>query len=152
MTQPGVWHAWGAVIPRRPYHRGGAARTGVILVDTSVWVDHLRHGEPKLVQALESSLVLCHPFVIGEVACGDSRDRTHLVAALDALPQTPVATHAEALTFLHRHELYGRGIGWIDIHLLASTALAAGSTLWTQDKRLAAAATDLGLSYQEETE
>ncbi|MGB9428817.1 MAG: type II toxin-antitoxin system VapC family toxin [Gammaproteobacteria bacterium] len=122
----------------------------MILVDTSVWVDHLRRGEPTLVQALQSSLALCHPFVIGELACGDLRGRVDVLAALGALPQTPIATQAEALAFLHRHKLYGRGIGWIDIHLLASTVLAAGSSLWTRDKRLGMVATDLGLNYQEE--
>lgn len=123
----------------------------MILVDTSVWVDHLRHGEPRLVQALESSLVLSHPFVIGELACGDLRDRARVLAALESLAQSPMATHAETLAFLHRYKLYGRGIGWTDVHLLASTALAAGSLLWTRDKRLAAVATNLGLGYREVT-
>jgi predicted nucleic acid-binding protein len=123
----------------------------VILVDTSVWVDHLRRSEPQLVQALESGWVLSHPFVIGELACGDLHNRAHVLAALESLPQSPMATHAEALTFLHRYKLHGYGAGWIDIHLLASTALAAGSLLWTRDKRLAGVATNLGLGYQEVT-
>ena len=120
----------------------------MILVDTSVWVDHLRHGDPKLTQELESGLVLSHPFVIGELACGDLRDRARVLAALESLPQSPQATQAEALSFLHRHKLHGCGIGWIDVHLLAATALAAGSSLWTRDKRLIAVAEGLGLNHR----
>lgn len=119
----------------------------MILVDSSVWIDHLRRGDPALERALDAALVLCHPFVIGELACGSLRQRARLLAALRAMPGAPVATHDEALTFLERHHLAGRGIGWVDVHLLASTILAGGARLWTRDKRLAAMAADLGIGH-----
>jgi predicted nucleic acid-binding protein len=96
---------------------------------------------------LQSGLVLCHPFVIGELACGHLRDRARVLDALSDMPVAPVATHTEALTFLNRHTLAGRGVGWVDVHLLASAALAGGARLWTSDKRLAALTTDVGLGY-----
>jgi len=119
----------------------------VILVDSSVWIDHLRRGESRLIKALESQLVLCHPFIIGELACGTLRQRPKFLAALKTMPTAPVATHEEALTFLERHGLTGRGIGWVDVHLLASTALVGGARFWTRDKRLGAVAMNLGFSY-----
>jgi predicted nucleic acid-binding protein len=121
----------------------------VILVDTSVWVEHLRRGEAVLAQMLESSLVLCHPFVIGELACGHLRNRAETLDALEKLPRAPIASQDEALVFLNRHGLAGRGIGWVDIHLLAGTALAGDAYLWTRDKRLAAVAADFGFGYSE---
>lgn len=120
----------------------------MILVDTSVWVDHLRRGDAKLALALESGLVLCHPFVVGELACGHLHHRATVLDALGKLPQIPLATHDEAMLFTDRHGLTGRGIGWVDVHLLAGTALAGDAYLWTRDKRLAAVAGDLGLGYQ----
>ena len=119
----------------------------MILVDTSVWVDHLRRGDAALVELLERSLVWCHPLVVGELACGLLRDRAKVLGALQKMPCAPVASHAEALVFLDRHALAGRGVGWVDVHLLASTALGGDARLWTCDKRLAAAAVDLGLDY-----
>lgn len=119
----------------------------MILVDSSVWIDHLRRAEPALVRALESVVVLCHPFVIGELACGHLRQRGKFLAALKAMPAAPVASHEEAATFLERHHLAGRGIGWVDVHLLASTALAGDARLWTRDKRLAVVAADLRFDY-----
>jgi predicted nucleic acid-binding protein len=102
------------------------------------------------VKVLESGLVLCHPFVIGELACGHLRDRARVLDTLADMPAAPVATHIEALAFLNRHTLAGRGVGWVDVHLLASTALAGGARLWTRDKRLAALAADIGLGYPSE--
>ena len=93
---------------------------------------------------------MCHPFVIGELACGHLRGRGQVIAALAQLPAAPVASHAEALGFLERHALAGRGVGWSDIHLLASTALANDGLLWTCDKRLAVAAGELGLAFDRE--
>lgn len=119
----------------------------MILVDTSVWIDHLRRGDASLTHALQTGLVLCHPFVIGELACGHLRRRAQVLGAMDALPSAPVATHREALVFVERHALAGRGIGWVDAHLLASTALAGGAKLWTRDKRLAGIANELGLAW-----
>jgi predicted nucleic acid-binding protein len=101
-----------------------------------------------LARALESGLVLCHPYVIGELACSRLRNRESFLDALEKLSLAPVASQHEALVFLSRHALAGRGIGWVDVHLLASTALAGSAYLWTQDKRLAAVAKDLGLGYQ----
>lgn len=121
----------------------------MILVDTSVWVEHLRRGEAVLAQMLESSLVLCHPFVAGELACGHLHGRAEVLDALGKLPRAPIARHDEALMFLDRHGLAGHGIGWVDVHLLASTALAGSAHLWTRDKRLAAVAADLGFGYPE---
>ena len=122
----------------------------MILVDSSVWIDHLRRKEPRLSAVLESGFVMCHPFVIGELACGHLRSRHQMITALAQLPAAPVASHAEALGFLERHAVAGRGIGWSDIHLLASAALAAGALLWTRDKRLAVAADKLGLAFDRE--
>lgn len=119
----------------------------MILVDSSVWIDHLRRAEPRLTAALESQLVLCHPFIIGELACGKLRQRSTFLAALQAMPMAPVASHEEALGFLTRHDLSGRGIGWVDVHLLASAALTGDACLWTRDKRLAGVAARLGLGH-----
>lgn len=119
----------------------------MILVDTSVWIDHFRRGDASLTHVLQTGLVLCHPFVIGELACGHLRQRTRVLGAMDVLPSAPVATRREALVFVERHALAGRGIGWVDAHLLASTVLAGGAKLWTRDKRLAGIAADLGLAW-----
>lgn len=119
----------------------------MILVDTSVWIDHLRRAESALGSVLENGLAMCHPFVIGELACGRLRERARIIDMWSKLPAAPVAMHDEALTFVSRHALAGRGIGWLDVHLLASTALAGGAKLWTYDKRLADVAADLGIGY-----
>lgn len=107
----------------------------VILVDTSVWVAHLRSRHDRLVALLDGAEVLCHPFVIGELACGSIANRSAILALLGELAQTPVATHDEVMGLLNDHGLYGRGLGWIDAHLLTS-ALLAGCRLWTFDARL----------------
>jgi predicted nucleic acid-binding protein len=119
----------------------------VIVADTSVWVEHLRGGNPTLADELEAGHVLAHPFVIGELACGNLKNRREVIDLLSRLPSVPMATHAETLGFLERCALMGRGIGFIDLHLLASTALATPARLWTRDRRLAAIATDLHLAY-----
>lgn len=113
-----------------------------MLVDTSVWVDHLRHGNPRLVTLLESERVCSHPFIIGELACGNLSRRQEVLRLLEALPATPLADHHEVLRFLDDRRLHGRGLGWIDVHLLAAARLA-GVPLWTLDKRLAAVAAQL---------
>ncbi|WHZ18777.1 MAG: Toxin 1, PIN domain [Rhodanobacteraceae bacterium] len=119
----------------------------MILVDTSVWIDHFRRPDASLVHLLDAGLVLCHPFVIGELACGNLRERSRILDALGSLASAPVAAHHEAVLFLDRHALAGRGIGWLDVHLLASTALAADARLWTRDTRLASVAADLRMAY-----
>jgi predicted nucleic acid-binding protein len=115
-----------------------------MLVDTSVWVDHLRRGNANLASALEAGEVWCHSFVLGELACGHLVNRRDILSLLAALPQAPEATHAEALAFLENRDLMGKGLGWVDVHLLAS-ALLAGVPLWTLDRPLARAAGQLGL-------
>ena len=119
----------------------------MILVDTSVWIDHLRKSEPALMAALEAGQVLIHPFVVGELACGNLNNRVELFSLLHDLPPAPVATDAEALGFIDRHELMGRGIGYLDVQLLASVALAGSARLWTRDKRLGAVADSLKLKF-----
>ena len=116
----------------------------MILVDTSVWVDHLRSGNARLAELLERGAVLGHPFVVGEIACGSLTDRGAILALLQHLPMAAVAEPEEVLVFLTRHKLHGKGIGYVDTHLLASTALTGGTKLWTRDRRLHAMARELG--------
>ena len=121
----------------------------MILVDTSVWIDHLRSGEPLLVAALEGGRVMMHPFVLGELACGNLANRSEVLELLGGLPAAPSATDPEALEFIERRTLMGQGIGYIDVHLLASIALSGDARLWTRDRRLAAVATELDLVFDE---
>lgn len=114
------------------------------LVDTSVWVDHLRAGSRTLVSLLHDAEVLTHPFVIGELACGHMRNRREILALLRTLPTARVAGHHEVLTFVEDHRLFGRGIGWIDVHLLAS-ALLSHARLITLDRRLSSLAARVGV-------
>lgn len=107
----------------------------ITLVDTSVWVDHLRHGNNRLASLLDEGNVLCHPFVVGELACGNLAHRDHILDLLGALPETPIASHEEIMALMRLRELHGKGLGWIDMHLVAS-ALLAGCPLWTLDKTL----------------
>jgi predicted nucleic acid-binding protein len=118
-----------------------------VLVDTSVWVDHFRRGNSRLVELLDAEEVLCHPFVLGELACGNLARRDEVLPLLGALTQTSVAGHDEALSMVESHRLMGRGVGWIDVHLLASTMLA-GCSLWTLDRRLAQVTRDLGVAAE----
>jgi predicted nucleic acid-binding protein len=117
----------------------------VILVDTSVWVDHLRTGNQRLKSLLHEEQVLTHPFVIGELACGAVRNREEVLGLLKALPGAQVAEHDEVLRFIGGRRLYGRGIGWVDAHLLAS-ALLSGAALWTFDRELSRVASALRAS------
>lgn len=119
----------------------------MVLVDTSVWVDHLREGDTTLSALLAEGRVLAHPFVIGEIALGLLRKRELIIECLENLPQAPAASHAEVMTLIVTHDLPGLGIGYVDAHLLASLRLAPGSLLWTRDKRLAAAAAAWGLGF-----
>jgi predicted nucleic acid-binding protein len=108
----------------------------VILVDTSIWVDHLRHTVGPLTQALEADDVLVHPLVIGELACAMLKNRHEVLHLLSALPRATIATDDEVLLFIDERKLFGKGIGYIDTHVLASVALTPGAQLWTRDKRL----------------
>lgn len=117
----------------------------MVLVDTSIWVDHFRHKVALLEDLLTSGEVAIHPFIIGELACGNIRNRKEILALLSALPTLKTASHAEALHLVETRGLHGKGIGWVDIYLLAS-ALLYNTPLWTRDKRLHAAAKALGIS------
>ena len=112
----------------------------MLLVDTSIWIDHLHRGEPRLEKALGDMEIVCHPMVIGELALGTLKDRTAVLGLLADLPVVTVASHIEMLTLVERHELQGRGLGVVDAHLVASARLSPDVTLWTRDKRLKAAA------------
>jgi hypothetical protein len=118
----------------------------VILVDTSVWIDHLRSGDAILAGLLDAGQVLSHPFIIGELALGNLRQRQRVLADLLELPQAFAAGDDEVLHFIHRAGLFGIGIGYLDAHLLAATRLTQGAALWTRDKRLSAAAERLSLA------
>ena len=120
----------------------------MILVDTSVWVDHLRRGDARLAALLESASVLVHPFILGEIACGSLANRKMVLELLQDLPMAAAADADEVLGFIERHKLHGKGIGYVDVHLLASVALT-GAKLWTRDKRLRAAAQALGYAHAE---
>ena len=119
----------------------------MILVDTSVWVDHLQRGNPQLAQYLDRREVLAHPFVLGELALGSLRQRTQVLEALSQLPMARTAADGEVLGFIARESLFGKGIGYVDAHLLAAVRLTPGSWLWTLDQRLQAAASALELAW-----
>jgi predicted nucleic acid-binding protein len=121
----------------------------LILVDTSVWVDHLRRGDAKLVDLLERSFVIMHPFVVGEIACGSLHDRVSILELLQDLPAAAVAEGDEVLRFIERHALHGKGIGFVDVHLLASVALTEGAKIWTRDKKLRLVAEMLGCAHRD---
>lgn len=118
----------------------------MILVDTSIWIDHLRSPHIELRRHLEAAEVVLHPAVLGEIVLGRIADRSGLRRDLALLPRPAVATDAEVLDMVDRHDLSGSGIGWVDAHLLASTLITAGARLWTRDRRLDAVATRLGVA------
>lgn len=119
----------------------------MILVDTSIWIDHWRSADERLTRLLEAGQVLVHPLVVGELALGNLLHRDQVLAALQDLPQATTATDAEVLCFIDQATLAGSGIGYIDAHLLATVRLTPGAQLWTRDKRLLSAAVRLGLVY-----
>lgn len=120
----------------------------MILVDTSIWVDHVRIGDPQLVALLEDGLVMAHPWVTGELALGYLSRRGEILRLLHNLPQATVATDVEVLTLIDNQHLVGSGLGYVDAHLLAATMMTTRSRLWTRDKRLAAVAAQHGLAQQ----
>ncbi|KAF7600892.1 MAG: VapC toxin family PIN domain ribonuclease [Candidatus Dactylopiibacterium carminicum] len=120
----------------------------MILVDTSVWIDHLRNGEPRLAALLEAGQVLVHDFVIGELACGNLSTRTRVLGLLGTMPRATRAQETETLGLIERYRLMGRGIGYVDAHLLAATLIARGR-LWSRDRRLATIAAELGVACEE---
>ena len=117
----------------------------MILVDTSVWVEHFRTGSMGLETLLNDGQVTCHPFVIGELACGNLKNRSLILSLLNALPTVHVAEHEEAMHAIEKYHLMGRGLGYIDVHLLAS-AILTRTSLWTLDKRLNDISASLGVS------
>ncbi len=121
----------------------------MIVVDTSVWVDHLRLGDAHLADRLAHGRVGIHPFVLGEIACGTLADRTMVLELLGELPTPHVAESAEVLGFIERYGLAGKRIGYVDVHLLAAVALTPGASLWTRDKRLHLAACSLDRAYRD---
>lgn len=118
----------------------------MILVDTSVWIDHLRRRTPGLARQLEQGQVACHPFVIGELALGSLKNRHEVLGLLAELPAARTVAHEEAMTLVDARGLSGSGLGWVDVHLLASS-LVEGWPLWTVDRRLAAVAEGLGVAW-----
>ena len=118
----------------------------MVLVDTSVWVSHLRDGNAELANLLNDGGVLCHPLIVGELACGNLKDRAVILSLLQLLPISIEAEHEEVLLFIENNRLMGKGMGYVDVHLIASAALA-GIPLWTLDKKLAQAADSLHIKY-----
>jgi predicted nucleic acid-binding protein len=118
----------------------------MILVDTSVWIDHIGQSEPILVELLLKDRVRIHPYVIGEISLGSLRNRPTVLRALNDLPRVPVATPDEVLFLVEQQQLFSRGIGYVDASLLASAKLQPGVTIWTRDKRLKKIADELALS------
>lgn len=123
----------------------------MILVDTSVWIDHFRHGDAQLRRIIEEDRLLCHPVVIGELALGSLRDRGAVMTFLAAQREASIATHDEVMTMIDRHMIFSMGIGYTDAHLLASVLLNRQTALWTRDKRLRAAAEKVGASLHTPT-
>ena len=118
----------------------------MVLVDTSIWVEHLRYGHNRLIELLDEGRILIHPFVIGELACGNIKNRIEILALLHALPMSTVADIEEIIVFIDNNRLMGKGLGYVDVHLLASAVLS-NVFLWTKDKTLDKAAAGVGIDY-----
>jgi len=119
----------------------------MVIVDTSIWVRHLRQGDQHLEKLLLDAEVACHPLILGELACGNIKNRREILSLLQSLPMAPTIDLDEFLYFIDQNQLMGKGIGYVDVHLLASARLA-GTPLWTSDKRLRSVAIDLTVVYQ----
>lgn len=117
-----------------------------ILADTSVWIRHLREGDKNLVRLLEQGLVVCHPFIIGELACGGIKNRHEIISLLNDLPSTDILDHYDIMKFIEYRKIMNKGIGYVDVHLLAS-ALVSETPLWTFDKALKKVANQLSIEY-----
>jgi predicted nucleic acid-binding protein len=120
----------------------------VILVDTSVWIDHLRRGDTTLAGLLDHSAVLAHPWVTGELALGNLSSRGEVIGLIQGLPQAVLATDDEVMSLIDQESLYGAGIGYVDAQLIAATRLTPDAALWTRDKRLSEVTARLGLGFQ----
>ncbi|MDP2152904.1 MAG: PIN domain-containing protein [Methylotenera sp.] len=121
----------------------------MVLVDTSVWIDHLRMGDARLIDLLQAGLVCSHPMILGELACGNLKNRSEVLNLLSNLNPAIEANHNEVLQVIERYNLMGKGIGFVDAHLLAACMLTGETKLWTRDKRLANVAQAIGLGYFE---
>ena len=120
----------------------------MVLVDTSVWVSHFRDGNNELENLLNDGAVLCHPLILGELACGNLKDRTVILSLLRLLPMCIEAEHEEVLSFIENNRLMGKGIGYVDAQLVASSVLT-GVPIWTLDKKLAQVADSLHVKYKD---
>lgn len=118
----------------------------MVLVDTSVWVSHLRESHPRMVLLLNDGDVVCHPFIIGELSCGNLTNRSEILSLLHSLPMVDQVEHEEVLQFVEINDLMGRGLGYIDVHLLASAVLF-GASIWTLDRKLRAVSLKLGVCH-----
>lgn len=118
----------------------------MVLVDTSVWISHLRYINSRLQKLLEGGMILSHPFIINELACGNISNRTEIISLMQSLPMLDVVEHEEFLLFIDRNQLMGKGLGFVDVHLLAA-AMLAGVPLWTQDKKLKQACSQLNVDF-----
>lgn len=119
----------------------------MILVDTSVWIDHLRYADPQLVALLDADEVGCHPYVIEELALGSIKQRTAFLELLGNLRRFPLVTHDEVMALIDRRRLWARGLSAVDAHLLGSVSLVEGAQLWTRDKQLISACRDVRVTY-----
>lgn len=118
----------------------------MVLVDTSVWVLHLRNSNIRLERLLNDGDVICHQFIIGELACGNLKNRTEILVLLQALPVATLAEHEDVMQFIENYQLMGKGLGYIDMHLLTSSLLTE-VPIWTLDKKLNEVSTELGISF-----
>lgn len=118
----------------------------MILADTSIWIDHLRADDAELAGRLFAGAIVCHPFVVAEIALGSLKDRDEVLGLLDRLPGVPVADVSEVRTLIEVRRLFSRGIGYVDVSLIASCLLEPGTTLWTRDRRLAGVADEIGIA------
>ncbi len=118
----------------------------MVLVDTSIWISHLRHANSRLQKLLHEGRVASHPFIIGELACGNIGNRTEIISLMQSLPMLDVIEHEELLLFIESNNMMGAGLGFVDVHLIAS-AILAGSPLWTQDKKLKQACLRLNINF-----
>lgn len=119
----------------------------MLLVDTSVWVRHFREGDPDLEKLLNDGEVMCHPYIVGELACGNLKNRSEVLSLLHLLPPATLANHEEILQFIEENQLMGKGLGYVDVHLSAS-ALLTGVQMWTDDRMLNEANEVLGIRYK----
>ncbi|MCL0060817.1 type II toxin-antitoxin system VapC family toxin [Dehalococcoidia bacterium] len=120
----------------------------MVIADTSVWISHLRDGNPELENLLYEGEVVCHPFIVGELACGNIENRDEILSLLQSLPMVVSASYDEVLQFIQYNDLMGKGLGYIDVHLLTSAVLT-DVTIWTLDKKLRLVSSAMGINYGE---